>query len=116
MATSRTDVPERQRTLEGAVRWSYELLPDADRVLLRHLAVFAGGARLREIEEVAAGLGGVPDPLTGLGELVERSLVQRRHGEEDRFALLEAIHAFAGARLAEQRGTVCNRSTFRRGD
>jgi predicted ATPase/class 3 adenylate cyclase len=101
MASHRSDAPERQRTLEAAVDWSYELLPDQGRVLLRHLAVFAGGARLAEIEELAAPLDSVPDALNQLGELVERSLVQRRRGPEDRFALLETIRAFAAARLID---------------
>jgi non-specific serine/threonine protein kinase len=42
---SRTALP-RQQTLRGAVDWSYDLLPDPEQVLLRRLAVFAGGFTL----------------------------------------------------------------------
>ena len=42
------DVPERQRTLDAAIAWSYELLDEAHRKLLRRLSVFVGGWMLRE--------------------------------------------------------------------
>ena len=38
----RTALP-RHRTLRGVLDWSYQLLPDAEQRLLRHLAVFSGG-------------------------------------------------------------------------
>ena len=44
--------PARQRSLRAVVEWSYHLLTRAERVLLRRLAVFVGGARLDAVEQV----------------------------------------------------------------
>jgi predicted ATPase/DNA-binding SARP family transcriptional activator len=51
---SRTALP-RHRTLRAVVDWSWELLTDSERVVLRRLAVFSGGASLEAAEEVCAG-------------------------------------------------------------
>lgn len=101
-AGSRT-APTRQQTLEAALDWSYELLADAERVLLRRLAVFAGGFTL-EAAEVVCGEDGLEQEQVAdlLGRLVEKSLVAAdgRHGAR-RYRLLETIHAYAGLRLSE---------------
>ena len=44
----------RQATLRASVDWSYELLPEAERALLRQLSVFAGGLSLDAAEHVGA--------------------------------------------------------------
>ena len=110
LQSRRGDLPERQRTLAGAVAWSYELLPDSEKAMLRLLSAFAGGARLGEIEAVAEAVPGIPDGFESLAVLVDRSLVQRRHGPDDRFALLETIRSFAAGRLSEHREEA---TTFR---
>ena len=51
---SRTALP-RHRTLRAVVDWSWELLTDAERVVLRRLSVFSGGASLEAAERVCAG-------------------------------------------------------------
>ena len=94
------DAPERQQTLEGAIRWSHELLePDHQRLLAR-LSVFAGGWTLEAAEAVC---GPELDVLEGLGTLVDDSLVRRSEltGGELRFTMLETIREFATARLEE---------------
>jgi non-specific serine/threonine protein kinase len=57
--------PERQRTMQGAITWSYDLLSDEERTLLRSLSVFAGGWTLEAAEQVGAG---VRDQGSGIGE------------------------------------------------
>jgi predicted ATPase/DNA-binding SARP family transcriptional activator len=51
---SRTITP-RQRTLRGAMDWSYDLLGEPEQILFRRLSVFAGGWNLEASEAVGAG-------------------------------------------------------------
>ncbi|RSN56828.1 BTAD domain-containing putative transcriptional regulator [Actinomadura sp. WAC 06369] len=96
------DAPARQRTLRAVIDWSWGLLTDAERVVLRRLAVCAGGCTLETAEAVCADGtdGGVraADVLDLLGRLVDRSLVVHRDG---RYRLLESVAAYANERLAE---------------
>lgn len=95
------DLPERQRTIEGAIRWSYDLLEVPEKQLFAHLAVFAGGARLEEIELVC-GPSLSLDVLEGLSTLLDQSLIRAIDTDgESRFRLLHVIREFAAARLAE---------------
>ena len=101
-AGSRT-APTRQQTLEAALDWSYELLADVERVLLRRLAVFSGGFTLEAAEEVCSEDGLEQEQVADvLARLVEKSLVttEERRGAR-RYRLLETIRAYADARLAE---------------
>ena len=105
----RTALP-RQRTLQALVDWSWDLLDDADRRLLRRLSVFAGGWTLEAAESVTADLadggarpGGAARVATldGLGRLVDRSLVTVDHAGATRYRMLETIRQYAADRLAE---------------
>jgi predicted ATPase len=42
------DLPERQRTLRATIEWSFALLDEGEQLLFARLAVFSGGARLRQ--------------------------------------------------------------------
>jgi predicted ATPase/DNA-binding NarL/FixJ family response regulator len=99
-AGSRVALP-RQQTLRAAVDWSHELLPEPERVLLRRLAVFAGGWTLRAAEAVCAGDGIAPeDVLELLVQLVNKSLVLvEEHGAETRYRLLETMRQYGGENL-----------------
>ena len=101
-AGSRT-APTRQQTLEAALDWSYELLADIERVLLRRLAVFSGGFTLEAAEEVCAGEGLEQAQVADvLARLVEKSLVTTEERQAARrYRLLETIRAYASARLVE---------------
>ncbi|HVF08306.1 MAG TPA: adenylate/guanylate cyclase domain-containing protein, partial [Actinomycetota bacterium] len=92
------DRPERQRTLEGAIAWSHDLLNPDERQLFARLSVFAGGWTLEAAEAVC---GDDLDVLRSLGGLVDASLVRRTEldGGELRFSMLETIRAFATERL-----------------
>jgi predicted ATPase/DNA-binding XRE family transcriptional regulator len=91
------DAPPRHRTVEATVAWSYDLLSDPERRLLRWLSVFRGGWTLDLAESVA----GTPDVLDGLASLVEHSLVQPAEddGGEPRFDMLVTVAAHAYAQL-----------------
>ncbi|MGZ5971261.1 MAG: hypothetical protein ACXWP4_26505, partial [Polyangiales bacterium] len=95
------NVLPRQRTLEASVAWSFDLLTNDERSLLRRLSVFSGSFSLDAAEGVGA-LGEddpwqVVDMLTGL---VDKSLVQvEEHGELLRYRLLETVRHFAAEQL-----------------
>lgn len=95
------NVPDRQRTLAGAIAWSHDLLtPDLQRVL-HDLAVFEGSFELEQAERVAAAPEG-GDVLDDLVTLVDQSLISRdddTRGDGIRFRLLATIRAFARERL-----------------
>ncbi|MGO9658049.1 MAG: helix-turn-helix transcriptional regulator [Acidimicrobiales bacterium] len=90
----------RQATLRASVDWSYELLPEPERALVRRLSVFAGDFSLDAAEHVgAAGTLGRYDVLGLLSALVDKSLVQVDE-EGARYRLLETIRAYAAEELA----------------
>jgi len=95
--------PERQRTLEASLDWSYDLLDDVQRLALAQLSVFAGSFELDAAEAVVGGDGiDGYDVLDLVAGLVEQSLVQvaQRQGRA-RYRLLETIREYARQRLAE---------------
>ena len=98
------DLPQRQQTLRGTIAWSYDLLgPDARR-LLATCSVFRGGISLESAESVcAATIDLRVEVLTGLGELVDQSLLRRVEGPGDpRFGMLFIVREYAAERLAER--------------
>jgi non-specific serine/threonine protein kinase len=104
----------RQRTLEAAVDWSYDLLSEPERRLLARLSVFAGGWTLDAAEEVCAGEGiGRDDIVDLLSGLVDKSLViveEDRAGDR-RYRFLETIRQYGRDRLfrSGEIGSVCAR-------
>ncbi len=96
------DLPERQRTLRGAIDWSYELLEEEERTLFARLAVFSGGCTLEAIEAICDAEGEL-DALEGVESLVQKSLLRQEEGPggEPRFVMLETIHEYANERLQE---------------
>ena len=99
---SKTAVP-RQRTLQTAIDWSYELLDDAESGLFRRLSVFSGGFDLESAE--AIGIGDEVEAwqvLDLIDQLVDKSLVVATHGDGgSRFRLLEPIRQYAQERLMD---------------
>jgi predicted ATPase/class 3 adenylate cyclase len=91
------DLPERHRTLRGAVAWSYDLLSDDERAFFRRLSTFVGGCTLEAVAQVSATTGGPRlDPLEAVAALVDKSLVRQLDGPEGeaRFGMLETIREF----------------------
>jgi len=102
------DLPERQRTLLAALRWSCDLLAPEQRALLGRLSVFAGGAPLDALERVGRAAGPLPaGVLRGLAGLVDHGLVRRvADGRgEPRVTVLESVREF-GRRLLEEAGEL----------
>jgi predicted ATPase/class 3 adenylate cyclase/DNA-binding CsgD family transcriptional regulator len=100
------NLPERQRTLRGAIEWSYKLLDAAERTLFTRAAVFSGGFTLEAMETVCDAGEELPlDIFEGASSLLDKSLLRREEGADDepRFVMLETIHEYARERL-EQSG------------
>ncbi len=93
---------ERHQTLRHAVSWSYDLLDDADKELLRRCSVFAGGFDLESACAIAGSDGSDEYAvLDRLDALVRKSLlVVDRSSGRSRFSMLETIRQFAEEQLA----------------
>jgi predicted ATPase/DNA-binding XRE family transcriptional regulator len=99
---SRIALP-RHRTLRATLDWSYGLLAEPERILLRRLAVFAGGWTLEAAEAVCGG-DGLPEAevLDRLASLVDKSLVNLEwRGDAGRYGMLETVRQYATERSVE---------------
>jgi predicted ATPase/DNA-binding SARP family transcriptional activator len=98
---SRTALP-RHKTLRAVVDWSWELLTDAERMVLRRLSVFSGGASLEAAERVCAGDAVEQEQvLELLTSLAEKSLLLIEGDSAPRYRMLSTIKEYAAQRLAE---------------
>ena len=112
LATAARDLPERQRTMQGAIDWSYNLLEEPERQLFRRLSVFRGGFTIDAAEYVCGTDDSGIDVFDGLASLVDKSLLRAdERAAETRFVMLETIGQYAGERLAagEERDAVRRR-------
>jgi predicted ATPase/DNA-binding SARP family transcriptional activator len=93
----------RQQTLKATLDWSYNLLTEPQRRMLRSLAVFVGGAPLDGVESVwAATSADTGDAVGLLGDLVDQSLVALDvAAAEPRYHLLETVREYGRERLIE---------------
>jgi predicted ATPase/class 3 adenylate cyclase len=112
LAGGSRDMPERQRTLRGAIAWSHDLLSEPERRLFRRLAVFAGGWTAELALDVVDPDGDLGvDVLEGLESLADKSLVRieaagvGRAGttDEPRFDIHPLLREYALERLDESR-------------
>ena len=99
---SRTALP-RHQTLRAVVDWSWDLLGEAERAVLRRLSVFTGGATLEAAEQVCATEPvHADDVLDLLSALADKSLVVvRQTADGPRYRLLETIREYGRERLAD---------------
>jgi predicted ATPase len=95
------DLPERQRTLRGAIDWSHQLLDEAEQLLFRRLSVFAGGVTIEAIEAICDLADLEVDVVDGVSSLHDKSLLRRdeRAAGELRVSMLETIREYASERL-----------------
>jgi predicted ATPase/DNA-binding SARP family transcriptional activator len=100
LATGHRDAPLRHQTLWAVIDWSWELLTEPERLVLRRLAVTVDGCSLRAAEAICA-----EDDLDVLGlvsRLVDRSLVAVADGPDGpRYRLLESVAAYSLQRLCQ---------------
>jgi predicted ATPase len=93
------DLPERQRTMQSAIAWSYELLTAAQQRCFRALGVFLGGWTLDAAEAVCCqeGLLARDEVLIALAALIDHSLVssQSSVAGTSRFNMLETLREYA---------------------
>ena len=100
------DVPARQRTLEGAVAWSHDLLSPRLQRAFDRLSVFEGSFDADQAGPVMAdpdegSPGASLDPLDDLAELAGQSLIERFPADAGvRFRMLQTIQAVAAQGLA----------------
>jgi predicted ATPase/DNA-binding winged helix-turn-helix (wHTH) protein len=101
----RTALP-RHQTLRATLDWSYELLPETERVVLRRLAIFAGGFTLEAANAIGASAESPEiaalDVVDGVANLVAKSLVWAHvGGAVVRYRLLETTRAYTFEKLTE---------------
>jgi predicted ATPase len=106
----------RQQTLSAMVAWSYDLLNDFERVVLRRLTVFVNGFNLHAAELVCSTDTVESSEVSNIiGSLVAKSLVVAERSDASvRYRLLETIRQFAAERLVEDDGETAMGEARRR--
>jgi predicted ATPase len=94
---------DRHQTLRAIVDWSWDLLGQDERIVLRRLSVFRGGATPGAAEQVC---GPLADPAADgvidvIASLVDKSLVTATGATDVRYRLLETVRVYADERLTE---------------
>jgi predicted ATPase/DNA-binding winged helix-turn-helix (wHTH) protein len=98
----RRTAPHRHQSLRGALEWSYRLLSECERIILRRLAVFHGAFTLEAAMAVVAE-GDIPAAkiIVGLADLVSKSLIASGAGRGGQYRLLGATRAYLLDKLGE---------------
>ena len=101
----RRTAPPRQQTLGATLDWSYGLISESERIVLRRLAIFAAPFTLQGATMVAGEEEIRPSALwMSLEQLVAKSLVAvRPDGAVTRYRLLDTTRAYATQKLGRQR-------------
>ncbi len=107
LGTGGRNLPERQRGLRAAMRWSIGLLDTQAATLFRRIGHFAGEATLERIEQVCGA--GIDDVLESLAQLVDLSLVRRTR--DGRFGVSSALRTYSRELLdgSGERDALCRR-------
>ena len=101
----RRDLSQRHQTMWAAMDWSYTLLSEAERILLRRLAIFPHSAFIGGVEAIGqdhdAQILGIPVAEL-LAQLVNKSLVVAGEFQfQSLYRLLEPVRQYAYEKLAE---------------
>src|SRR6516225_7007702 len=103
LTTGRRTALRRHQTLRATLDWSYELLSESERLMLRHMSIFAGGFTLAAASAVIAGIEILASNVVeNLAKLVSKSLVTADVGGATvHYRLLETTRGYAREKLAE---------------
>lgn len=103
LTNGRRTAPTRHQTLRATLDWSYELLSEPERAVMRRLAVFTDEFTMEAASAVAASREVTAADVVGcLAALVTKSLVASDvDGPVPHYRLLETMRAYAMERLAE---------------
>ncbi len=106
LGTGPRATPDRHQTLRAIVDWSWDLLGEAERAVLRRLSVFRGGATPDAAGQICGPLGTGPasdigDVIDVIASLVDKSLVAATGNTDVRYRLLETVRVYADERLTE---------------
>ncbi len=99
----RRNAPTRQRTLDATLDWSYDLLDDTERLVLRRLSVFVGTFSLSAARAIAGDASLDHLAIAGIvASLVSKSLLSLDlNGSSPRYRLLDMTRSFAAGKLRE---------------
>jgi predicted ATPase/DNA-binding winged helix-turn-helix (wHTH) protein len=103
LRTGRRTAPPRHKTLSAMLDWSYDLLSEPERLILRRLSTFSSTFTLEDAIAVAADKG-VDDTqvIDGLASLVNKSLVAVTPFEgTTNYRLLNVVRSYASGKLVE---------------
>jgi predicted ATPase len=102
LTAGRRPALRRHQTLRATLDWSYELLSEPERRLLRHLAIFPGGFTREAATAIVSESETASSILEGIANLVGKSLVTLNvSASTTRWRLLETIRSYALDRLTE---------------
>jgi predicted ATPase/transcriptional regulator with XRE-family HTH domain len=103
LAAGPRDVTARQKTLRGAIEWSYDLLEEDERRLFRRLSVFVGGCTLDALASVCESSDEGDSTLALVHSLHAKSLLEigRIPEGQERFRMLQTIREYAWEMLEE---------------
>jgi tetratricopeptide (TPR) repeat protein len=101
----------RTATLRHTIAWSYDLLPDHEQRLFRHLGVFPDGFDLATAENIAGDLTLPTDATGALAHLVDASMIDTTLDGVPRYRMLDTIRSYALDRLlaADELGAATER-------
>ena len=113
IASSSTGRPERHRSLQNVISWSYELLEEEERVAFQALSLFVDGCEVEDFA-IVSGLTDTVHAGAMLDRLALNSLAtcEAVDGYPHRWRMLETIGAFGRVRLTEDPGGAELRSRF----
>ena len=101
LSSSRADLPDRQKTMRNAIRWTYDLMEPAEQRLFNWISVYEGGFSLDSIRHVSAVLELTDDPLDVVQFLVSRSLIRKvvEESATPRYQMLQMLREFGWEQL-----------------